>query len=57
MFAVDVTHLPNVKVEDEVVLLGSQGKNNITAEEIAEKGTINYEINARISPLLPRIIK
>ncbi len=57
MFAVDVTHLENVKTEDEVVLLGFQGEENISAEEIAEKiETINYEITTRISPLLPRVI-
>ena len=58
MFVVDVDHLENVKVEDEVVLLGKQGNEEITAEEIAAHlGTINYEITTRISPLLPRFIK
>ncbi|NTW21991.1 alanine racemase [Candidatus Falkowbacteria bacterium] len=58
MFVVDVTKLPKVKAEDEVVLLGEQGKERITAEELAEKiGTINYEITTRITSLLPRIIK
>ncbi len=57
MFVVNVSHLKNVKAEDEVVILGKQGKEEITAEEIAEKiDTINYEITTRISPLLPRII-
>ncbi len=58
MFVVDVTKLPKVKAEDEVVLLGEQGKERITAEELADKiGTINYEITTRVSALLPRIIK
>ncbi len=58
MSAVDVDHLPNVKNEDEVVILGRQGKEEITAEEMAGRvDTINYEITTRISPLLPRIIK
>jgi alanine racemase len=57
MFVVDVSHLDTVKAEDEVVLLGSQGENEITAEELAEKtDTINYEITTRVSPLLPRIL-
>ncbi len=57
MFVVDVSHLNIVKVEDEVVFLGKQGTETITAEEIAEKvGTINYEITTRLSPLLPRIV-
>jgi alanine racemase len=42
MFVVDVNHLKNVKTEDEVVLIGKQGKVEISAEEIAEKiNTIN----------------
>lgn len=57
MFVVNVTHLKNVKAEDEVVIIGKQGKEQITAEEIAEKlDTINYEITTRISSLLPRVI-
>ena len=57
MFAVDVTHLSNIKIEDEVVLLGDQNKEKITAEEIAKKlNTINYEIVTRVSALLPRIV-
>jgi len=43
------------KVGDEVILLGRQGKQEITAEELAQKvGTINYEIIARINPLIIR---
>jgi alanine racemase len=46
---VDVTGLEGVAVGDEVVLLGSQGKERITAEEIAAKiGTINYEVYCTI---------
>ena len=42
---VDVTDLENVNVGDEVVILGRDDKNEITAEELAEMtGTINYEI-------------
>jgi len=57
MFVVNVNHLSNVKIEDEVVLIGKQGKKEITAEGIAKKiDTINYEITTRLSPFLPRII-
>ncbi len=57
MSAVDVTHLRNVLPEDEVVILGRQKKEIITAEEMAKKiDTINYEITTRISSLLPRVI-
>ena len=55
MIMVDVTNIPGVKTEDEVSLIGKQGENEITAEEIAQKlGTINYEVVTRINPLLPR---
>lgn len=57
MFAADVTCVPHVKPEDEAVLLGAQGEERITAEEIAAKiDTINYEVTTRISPLLPRTL-
>jgi alanine racemase len=52
MFVVDVTG-KNVHLEDEVILLGKE----ISADYIAEKiGTINYEVVARINPLLPKVI-
>ncbi|MBU1036930.1 alanine racemase [Patescibacteria group bacterium] len=55
---VEVDNIKNVKVGDEVVLLGKQGSEVISAEELANKvGTINYEIVTRINPLIPRIIK
>lgn len=45
MITVDVTHIFDVAEDNEVVLLGAQGENRITAEEIAELcGTISYEI-------------
>ncbi|MGH7250190.1 MAG: alanine racemase C-terminal domain-containing protein, partial [Minisyncoccia bacterium] len=58
MFTVDVSHLKSVKLEDEVVILGRQGREEISAEGIAKRiNTINYEVTTRISSLLPRIIK
>jgi len=57
MFVIDVSHLSEVKADDEVVLIGFQGEEIISAEELANKvGTINYEIIARVSSLLPRVI-
>jgi len=57
MIIADVSHINNVKPEDEVVLLGKQKMEEITAEELAQKvGTINYEIVTKINPLIPRII-
>ncbi len=53
---VDVTDITDVKVGDEVILIGKQGREEITAEEIAEKiETINYEVVSRINPNLLRI--
>jgi len=55
MFAADLTEVPSAKAEDEVVLLGEQAGERITAEEIASRlGTINYEVTTRLSALLPR---
>jgi alanine racemase len=40
---IDVSKVGDVKIGQEVVLLGKQGREEITAEELAEKiGTINY---------------
>jgi alanine racemase len=56
MFAIDLSSVP-AHAEDEVVLLGSQGNDRITAEEIAARiGTIAYEVVARVSPRLPRVL-
>jgi len=58
MIMADVTDIPNVKLEDEVVLIGAQGKERITAEEMAENSqTINYEVTTRIGERIPRILK
>jgi len=57
MIVIDITDVKNVKLEDEVVLLGNKDGLKISADEIAKKiGTINYEVVSRINPLLPRII-
>ncbi|MCU0588617.1 MAG: alanine racemase [Syntrophobacteraceae bacterium] len=45
MITVDVTHIGDVQPDDEVVLLGRQGDERITAEELAALcDTISYEI-------------
>jgi len=57
MTVVDVSHIKDIVPGDEVVIIGSQGKVKITAEEIAKKiDTINYEVTTKISALLPRVI-
>jgi len=53
---IDVGHVPMVRPGDEVVLIGKQGNEEITADEIAKNtGTINYEIVSLLSARLPRI--
>ncbi|WP_048600898.1 alanine racemase [Rubeoparvulum massiliense] len=52
---VNVSHLPNVALDDEVVLYGKQGTEEIRLEEIAAKvGTISYEIACQLSKRVPR---
>jgi alanine racemase len=52
---VDVGDLP-VKVGQEVTLIGRQGKNKITCEELAElAGTIPYEIACGLGSRIPRV--
>lgn len=54
-FVVDAGAIPEVRQDDEVVLLGQQGEERITAEEIAAlAGTINYEVT---TSLLPRVVR
>lgn len=57
MTMVNVTGLKNIGPESEAVLIGLQGKQSISAEEMADlAGTINYEIVARLNPEIPRIV-
>jgi alanine racemase len=52
---IDVSNFSDVRVGDEVVLIGSQGDMTITAEEVAERlGTINYEVVSVILARVPR---
>ncbi|ROQ92213.1 alanine racemase [Desulfosoma caldarium] len=49
LITLDVTHVPGAAPDDEVVLLGTQGTERISAEEIAQKAhTISYEIYCAI---------
>lgn len=53
---IDVGHIPGVRQGDEVVLLGSQGEEAITVDELAaQMGTINYEVLCLISERVPRV--
>ena len=54
---IDVTDIPDVKAEDEVVLIGEQGDQIIRAEQVAAlAGTINYEVVARLSDRIPKVV-
>ncbi|MBV9617141.1 MAG: alanine racemase [Ktedonobacteraceae bacterium] len=54
---VDVTHIAQeVRMGDEVVLIGRQGQATLTAEQVAERlGTINYEVVSEILARVPRV--
>ena len=53
---IDVTEIPGVSLHDKAVLIGSQGNETITAEDIADlTGTIGYEVMTSISARVPRV--
>ena len=53
---VDVSHIPDVKVEDTVTLIGREGDRRITMEEVADPACrFNYEMACGISKRVPRI--
>jgi Alr-MurF fusion protein len=53
---VDVTHIPQTRVGDEVVLIGQQGQATLSAETVAQRlGTINYEVVSEILARVPRV--
>jgi alanine racemase len=58
-FVVDISHIEKpVSIGDEVVIVGTQEGESITAEEIANLcGTINYEVVCSISSRVPRVYK
>jgi alanine racemase len=54
-FVVNVSAIPGVQLDDEVVLVGRQGQEQIRAEEVARlAGTINYEVTTSILPRVAR---
>jgi alanine racemase len=55
-FVVDVSDIPDVQQDDEVVLIGQQGSERISAEELAAlAGTINYEVTTSLLPRVARV--
>ena len=57
MTMVDVTHIDGVKALDEVILLGKDNSEAVSAEFVASQiSTINYEVVTRIGAHLPRVV-
>jgi alanine racemase len=53
---IDVTDIADAVIDDEVVLLGQQGTERITADELAaHAGTIAYEVLCAIGTRVPRV--
>lgn len=53
---VDVTNVPDVKLNDEVVLLGESAGQSVTAEYLAKTaGTLSYEVTCGIGSRVPRV--
>ena len=52
---VQLDAVPDALEGDEVVIIGTQGEERITADEIAERwGTVNYEVTCGLSARVPR---
>ncbi|BDA80898.1 alanine racemase [Leptospira kobayashii] len=57
MTMIEITHIPEVKLNDEVVIIGRSGKEIITADDHALwTNTINYEVVTKILDRFPRTI-
>ena len=55
MVMIDITDIEGVIVEDEVIVIGRQGQEQITATEVATwTDTIPYEVLCSIGPRVPR---
>lgn len=55
---VDITDIPDVKIEDTVTLIGRDGEEEITVEEMAALcGSFNYEFVCDIEKRVPRIYR
>ena len=57
MLAVDITSDPSIKKGDEVVLIGSQGEQELSVSSFSDfSQLINYELLTRLPQDIPRII-
>jgi alanine racemase len=56
LIVIDVSHLKDVDVGDEVVLMGKQGNEDVCCTELGDKaGTITWEITTRIGQRVRRV--
>ena len=56
LMMIDVSHISDATVGDEVVLMGRQGEEEISCDELAEKaGTITWEIITRVGSRVRRV--
>ena len=56
LMMIDVSHIDDAAVGDEVVLMGRQGDEEISATELAERAnTISWEIMTRIGSRVRRV--
>ena len=57
LIMVDITDIPDVRLEEEVVLMGGSGENILSADYLAGLcGTINYEFVTRLNPAIQRVV-
>jgi alanine racemase len=53
---IDVTDIAGVAIDDEVILIGEQGSQRITADDLAaHTGTIAYEVLCAVGQRVPRL--
>lgn len=53
---IDITDIDGVEIADEVVLVGKQGENELTMEEVsAQAYSFNYELTCRFARRIPRV--
>ncbi|MBN1434213.1 alanine racemase [Candidatus Fermentibacterales bacterium] len=57
MALVDVTHLKDVNIGDEVVIIGRQGRSSISVSSFSDMtGRLNYEVLVRLPERIPRAV-
>ena len=55
MIVIDVTEIPNVQVQDEVVLIGTQGEHTMTVSSFSDmNNSMNYELLTRLPGHIPK---